>query len=383
MIRFGAMSITLLVGAFYGLLFAALLWFAPRNRLANRCLALLLVVIALRLAPYIAGYAGYYDAYPWLSFAPYNLSLAIGPLLWCYVRLLPRGDAPLDRAMLWHFVPVLLQFVYYCVIFAQPVAFKNAWDDGAHARYVFPVELGGTFVSMAVYGWFAARSFRAYQHWLADNVSDRDEHLAEWLRNFLIALGITLAFWLSIVAYHWLVARLNYFQQFPFYVWLTVLAYYLGTEGYRHARHRYPAWPAVAVAAGERAVVPPASTPPPPAAARDWSALGATYRAQIAADALYRDPELSLAGLARKLGTNTSQLSAAINDGLGINFNELVNRLRVDHVKQALDDASDRRSVLDIALDAGFSSKASFNRSFKQYAGMTPSEYRSRGPATG
>ena len=53
MIRFGSMSITLLIGALYGVLFAALLWWSTQNRTANRFLALLLIVIAMLLAPYI------------------------------------------------------------------------------------------------------------------------------------------------------------------------------------------------------------------------------------------------------------------------------------------------------------------------------------------
>ncbi|MBT8190072.1 MAG: helix-turn-helix domain-containing protein [Bacteroidia bacterium] len=32
-------------------------------------------------------------------------------------------------------------------------------------------------------------------------------------------------------------------------------------------------------------------------------------------------------------------------------------------------------SILGIALDSGFNSKASFNRVFKKKAGMTPSQY--------
>ena len=39
-------------------------------------------------------------------------------------------------------------------------------------------------------------------------------------------------------------------------------------------------------------------------------------------------------------------------------------------------DAGARADLLTMALDAGFSSKASFNRAFQARYGMTPSAYR-------
>lgn len=56
----------------------------------------------------------------------------------------------------------------------------------------------------------------------------------------LIVLTPALAFWIALVTLEQWVVRLNYFQRFPLYVWLSVLTFYLGTEGYRHARHHYP-----------------------------------------------------------------------------------------------------------------------------------------------
>ena len=133
----------------------------------------------------------------------------------------------------------------------------------------------------------------------------------------------------------------------------------------------------VSAAAPESAPAP-ALAPPP---LRDWQQQAYTWRDKIIAAGWWQDPEITLAKLARKLGTNTSDLSRAINDGLGLNFNELINRLRVDAVKAAIvaaDPSQTEASLLDIAFAAGFSSKASFNRSFKLYTGQTPSQYRAQ-----
>jgi AraC-like DNA-binding protein len=382
MIRFGPMSIVLLLGALYGGLFAALLWWTPHNRTANRCLALLLLVIALQLLPYIIGYAGFYDALPWLSYLPWEASLAFGPLLYLYARGLGRPGLP--RRWGWHFVPVLLQLAYYSAIFVQPLAFKNHWNETVHVPWVLPLEQTATFASIAAYWLLSWRHDRGYQRWLSDSVSDREDHHVAWLRNFHIALGLTLLLWAGLAAFQRWVVALNYFEEFPFYLWFAVLSYYLGTEGYRHAAHRYPVWPA------ERplpAAAPPPSAPPPSAApeasaasdtaprSRDWAVRGRQWQQQLQAQGWWRDPELSLQVLARRLGTNTSDLSRAINEGLGQNFNELVNRMRVEAVKQSLAEGDTTRGLLDIAFEAGFSSKASFNRCFKLYTGQTPSAY--------
>lgn len=413
MIRFGSMSITLLAGFLYGLLFANLLWWSKTNTRANRFLALLLVVIALRLFPYIIGYAGYYDAYPWLSFLPYDVSLAFGPLLYLYVRHLWLPPAP-NRKWLWHFAPVALQLAYYCAIFPQSLAFKNHWDDTVHVPTIVPLEQVATLLSISTYWLLSFIRYRQYQTWLVNHVSDREDHHIAWVRNFLIAFALTLVMWLALNLLERVAGKLDYFQHFPFYLWLTVLAYYLGTEGYRNAVHRYPQEaatsnaaslqiePAIAVqqtevAAAAATVIDevvketpqealqeaPKETSMPISSVDEQRKLqtkAIAWRARIVEEEWWRDPELSLEKLARLLGTNTSELSRVINDGLALNFNELINRLRVDAVKTAIETSANQVStpvsLLDIAFEAGFSSKASFNRCFKLYTGDTPTAWR-------
>jgi len=105
-------------------------------------------------------------------------------------------------------------------------------------------------------------------------------------------------------------------------------------------------------------------------------ALAAEYVERLRAAEWWRDEALTLAALAGHLGTSARSLSRVLNEGLGQGFNEVVNRLRVDAVRAELADPSRRRDLLVIALDAGFSSKASFNRAFRAYAGCTPSQLR-------
>jgi AraC-like DNA-binding protein len=72
-------------------------------------------------------------------------------------------------------------------------------------------------------------------------------------------------------------------------------------------------------------------------------------------------------------------LSFVLNEGVGKSYRDYINGLRVDAAKAMLVDPAHRdRSVLVVGMDSGFSSKATFNRIFKQFTDITPTDYRKR-----
>lgn len=361
MIRFGPWSTTLGLGALFALAVAAALLADPRQRRANRWVAALLAVMALKLTPYVIGYAGFYDAWPWLSFAPFDHGLAFGPLLWLHVQQRTRGRLPAGWG--WHLVPAAIVAAYFTACFVQPLAWKGAWNDSVHARFIDPALTWAGLASLSTYLALAWRRHRDFQAWLGQHVSNADEHRYTGLAGTLVALGLLLAVSLPYEAAT-AIWRLDYFDRFGLYLALTVLVFALGLEAWRHAGQRHPLQPQA-----------PAAEPPPPRAVPDWPALGAAWRERTAAEGWFRDPELGLDGLARRLGTNTSYLSRAFNEGLGQGFADVIGGLRVAWVQQRLaQGAADE--LLDLALQAGFASKTSFNRVFKAQTGMTPSAWR-------
>jgi len=89
------------------------------------------------------------------------------------------------------------------------------------------------------------------------------------------------------------------------------------------------------------------------------------------------ESELSLNSLASQMGLSSHHLSQVINHGQNTNFYDFINSYRVDEVKEQLVKAENAsRSVLSIAFDAGFNSKASFNRIFKERVKQTPTQYK-------
>jgi AraC-like DNA-binding protein len=93
---------------------------------------------------------------------------------------------------------------------------------------------------------------------------------------------------------------------------------------------------------------------------------------------IYRNSRLSLNSLAERLSLQPYQLSGLINGRMGRTFTDLVADHRVTEVKKRLADPNEKSNILDIAFDAGFGTKAAFNRIFKERTGLTPSEFKKK-----
>lgn len=344
------------------LLLAAALAAAERNRTANRLLAALLAVLVGLMTPYGIGFAGFYDRWPWLSFAPFGWPLALGPLIWAYTFTLTHSARPPRLAL--HFAPAALHLIYGMVCFLQPLQVKYVWAEQVHDVWIDPVISAATLGGLAAYCLAAARLLSRYRAALERERSDAPRYAAAWLSRALIAMIAALTVWSGYQAVELGVGRLSYFQMFGLYLVLAATGLYLGIEGWRHASLAFPGL-----------LGQPASVPPVTAPARDWAAQGAAWARETAEGGWWRDEDLTLAGLAAKLGTNTSHLSRALNEGLSVNFATFVNGLRAEAVARALDDGA-AGDLLDLAFDAGFASKASFNRAFRARFGSSPSDYR-------
>ena len=61
-----------------------------------------------------------------------------------------------------------------------------------------------------------------------------------------------------------------------------------------------------------------------------------------------------------------------------MNFNELINKYRIEKAAKIIDDSNGDAVIIDIAYSVGFNSKSTFNKAFKKFINMTPSDYLTR-----
>jgi len=89
---------------------------------------------------------------------------------------------------------------------------------------------------------------------------------------------------------------------------------------------------------------------------------------------LYRDCNLTLARVAKRLSVPARDVSGATNRVEGVNFSRYVNSHRISHAQRALRESD--LPITEIMFDAGFISKSNFNTEFRRATGQTPSQYR-------
>lgn len=93
----------------------------------------------------------------------------------------------------------------------------------------------------------------------------------------------------------------------------------------------------------------------------------------------YLNPQLTLDRFAEQLHISPRQVSTVVNRCFQQNFQEYINRYRVEEAKRLLSNpCSSQSTIQEVARQAGFNSKATFNRFFKSLTSTSPSLYRQR-----
>ena len=86
------------------------------------------------------------------------------------------------------------------------------------------------------------------------------------------------------------------------------------------------------------------------------------------------EERLTVAQVARCVSLHPDYFGKIFRNATGMTLTEYTARVRVEKVKDRLPERSFR--IGEVAFAAGFHSLAQFNRDFKKYAGLSPSQYR-------
>jgi AraC-like DNA-binding protein len=294
--------------------------------------------------------------------------LLIAPALWFYIRAL-TGSVQFNAKMLLHFIPFVFLITYF-------LGFKYSGNDNVFAffwtnyhRLAYIIFWIVVVIQFSCYLFFIHRRWLAYRTLIVQEVSNTEDVDISWVKFFMtVFLVINFLFLINLIVVIHVDSISEIHHATAFIFSLSVFA--LGYRGVlqKELFHTNPQdkKPADAII-----------TTPLTAENKTDQQLVDRLLNYMKEKEPFLDPELTLSTLAKQLEISRGQLSQLINEGIGDNFYNFVNRYRVEQVKKYMNDPSKGNlSMLGIALDAGFKSKSTFNLIFKRFTGLTPTEYR-------
>ncbi len=360
----------LAIGAIQGIVYGIALWkTATIHRVANRFLATILFFFSYRLIVEICHFFGLgrYDVFYYFFL---EMNWIYGALIYFFVRSYTLPNFKWKRGYWIHFIPVIIEVLWSFFIKAQNFYWDGTRESlswlgyyGYMAWMHYPTMY---IISGALILWYSFISWKLLKNPPTPEGYKLIQGKLQWINRVVIALVIFSVIFTLTTAIDFLFFdyAFNFFG-YPIFIIMAVITYWLGLEGF--TRRKDQAFKeTVVLSDGER---------------EQLENIATQLQNVMLSQALYKDPELTLGTLSQKLNTKPYLLTKTLNTILNKKFTDYINELRIEEIKRLLQDPKNEKyTLLALAYDAGFNSKASFNRAVKKITGNAPSALKSKLP---
>ena len=401
---FGFFSSTLLIFFVHGLVYSALLLRKGINiqSAAEQWLSLFIFLCVLFIAPWMLGFAGWYDNQPYreiLFYTPLQHLFFIGPVMFFYVQSLLNPSFKFGKKEWLHLLPGIL-YLLYCLVMVVADKFllsqKYFIADNMDRDFDKWYQYTG-LASMLIYFFITLRYYNLYKKLMAQVISYADVVLFKWVKHFLLAFLMMQLLKIGFEVFSKFFPFLNsYAGSAWFFLAFGIIFYYIAITGYSNAivtkvpfkLNLLPNKPMLLLTNSLKVDSKNATFTNSALieldavyeVANEDNELIEAWKPKITEllhqQKIYENAELSLSQMAKMLKTNASVLSKIINQGFDLNFNDFINSYRIKAVKEKIKKGEQKtQTLLGIAYDCGFNSKATFNRAFKKETGVSPKEW--------
>jgi AraC-like DNA-binding protein len=362
-----AFIILLSIGAIQGLIYGIILWFNKNpNRTANQFLAAILFFFSYRLVVEILKLfgLGYYDVF-YHIFLEFNW--IYGALIYFFVKAYTSPQFKLRINRDWiHFLPVCTEFLWSNFIKTQ-----NFYWDGTRESlswlgywgYVvwmqYPTQYVITAALVIIYirkseQILMTKDFETYKI---------IEHKTRWVSRILSILKWYAFIILAVVLIDYLFFdyAFNRSYHYPILIGMALITYWLGLEGFNKKQD----------------VIIEYKTILDDKDRIQLQCIAKKLRRAMVEDKIFKNQELTLKTLSESIDEKSYLVTKCLNLIFKQKFNDFVNTYRIDELKLLLHapENSDY-TLLSLAFEAGFNSKASFNRAVKKLTGKSPSHLK-------
>jgi AraC-like DNA-binding protein len=372
------MDIILLFGVFETLFLILLLVGKRRKVKADWYLGILLGLYGLTIA---GAYLELYNFKHNFSLPAFlNLSWLLlflhGPALWFYIQALTRPSFRLKALHLLHLLPFIIFFAFQYVIFFSLPAEEKIIIVGSELFRNWPfykISVACIGISNFTYNIWALLLIRKHKRRIKQTYSEIESIDLKWLKILIFAALTLYAVNVALFNLNTVLSFTSYRElTFITYIFATLYVLFLGYFGLQQGRIF------ISPVKGDlhRKNTSIAKTPVNIRQSGPYDEFIKKLTDTMEHRQPHLEPELTLSKMSSLLSVKPEFLSEVLNSALGQNFFDYINKHRIEEFKiQCLRKDKKHLSVLGLAYECGFNSKAAFYRAFKKFENRSPSAY--------
>lgn len=371
------MEYILIIGTFEALFLILLLLGKKNKSLPDYLLGVIFVLYAISIGSVYLELQNIRNNFPFPAIM--NISWIFlflhGPALWFYIKSLSDPEFRFKPVYLLHFVPFIYFSVFQYFHFIHlPVTEKIRLLENdlfkEHVSYKISVLAIG--VSTISYNIWALNLIRRRRDKLMQQYSKIEDIDLGWLSTLIIAAliiySLNVALFNLDLVFHFATYK---FLMFLTYSFASVYILFLGYFGIRQGNIFINSVGVIRESDFKSASNEITS----PSITTDDAFINTLIRIMEEKQP-YLYPEITISKLSEFLNVKTEFLSEVLNSRLNQNFFDFINKYRVGEFKnQCILKTNSHLSIMGIAYNCGFNSKASFYRAFRKFEGISPSTY--------
>lgn len=366
----------LLIGGFESLIFLLLIFLKHNKTISDYILlGFFGIYVLTNGAFYLESYNHIHNyPYSWIFFISTPLLFLHWPAIWLYAKSLTDADFRIKLKYLLNLLPfagclVLFYFLYYSKPLVAKISLIRSESFMNNPEYKFIISLMVILSFTYFYQVFILE--RNYNRKMKAFFSELPKYQLSWLRFFIVAsiTVYTLLYIGFLLNIFFPVTSFKTLQQISFIsgsLYIIIIGLYGHRQGNLFA----------SIDVDLKLIVPdnkPIDANKPNDKDEQFIRNLLDY---MKAKRPFLSPDITLSLLAENLDVMPDYLSGIINNKLGKNFYDFINHYRIEEFKnQCISPLNKDYTLITIAYECGFNSKATFNRVFKNSVGMTPSEY--------
>ena len=378
----GFFNSIILLGTLQGFIVCCLLFYSKKSKLPDRLLAKLIFLMSLASLNLYLNEIGITNLNGLTAtlhaLIPMVIVMPMGPLVYFYIRSSLDPEFKMTKKQRSHFLPVIIDLVPSLTVIIFFAGVYTGMIKPIAAPWGIFIDVYNVYadiprwISITFYLWLSANylSDLKRKNNIANGRIAGFKWLQQFIRIFLVFQFIWLLYLVPYVIPRYTDLMLDTFKWYPVYIPLAIMIYWLGIKGYLVSHQQ---------------TVPAKKNGTSPAflAGVNIDEIVLLLRKSMEEDKIYLDPNLNLTMLALHTQIAQKTISAVLNQHLQKSFNEFVNYYRVEAIKTKLQQAeTNNLTIAGVAMECGFNSQATFQRTFKELTGMSPSEFRKQVPET-